>query len=123
MTPIIAITLNVINLAMVLVLFAYMVVKLRQYHALNREAKELMELARQQQQIALDTVQGVRLAARGAQMDLARTAMTAADKLKDTAATTAALKAETDEAGTVHLPAGSEVRIKAEPGEADGGRG
>lgn len=112
------VALSIINLAMLMVLFVYMVVKLQRYSALNREARELMELARQQQQIALDTVQGVRLAARGAQMDLKRTAEATADKLKDVAATTAALKAERDESGVVHLPAGAEMRIKAEP---DGG--
>jgi hypothetical protein len=78
------------------------------------DAKEILELAKANNQIALDLVSSMRRDARGLSLGMKMAAEEAAAKLKTEAAKVAAVK----EGQTVHLPAGSELTVKAEP---DGG--
>jgi NAD(P)H-hydrate repair Nnr-like enzyme with NAD(P)H-hydrate epimerase domain len=77
---------------------------------LKADAREILELAKANNQIALDLVSGLRRDARGVEKDIKRVAEEQAQKLREEAARTAAVRAD----GTVHLPAGKEVVVKAD---------
>lgn len=109
----ISVGLHVAHICLTVVMFCFLVRSVRRNRIEVESAKQLLELAKANNQVSLDTVDGLRQMMRGAKLDLKMAAAAAADKLLDTAAKTAAVK----EDGTIHLPAGSEVVVRADKPE------